>query len=321
MSYKELLLKSEWFDKCHSILVRDKCSCRKCGCLGYHRDLLYVCNDLSEVDQIFRDSTINGKSVSDFFLSSINKEREFRKTKGQIQTQRTVHNGYYSYKINPFPLNNDILVVIPRTTLLLDINNGLEKSEISLWYSCFGADTKTFFRTGLDTHYAKGLVCRFEFEMTDKCIISIENMYPAGAMAIGNYVDLFACIVVTITYRHYCMSLYLHTERFYEDYELTKNLDKSIKVKGLNIHHQYYVRGKNPWEYDDDALVTLCEECHKKLHMENPTPVYRNGVFPSDIVDYAILCDKCGGSGYLPQYDYYMGGVCFKCWGEGVILP
>lgn len=321
MPYKEMLLKREWFDKCHSVLVRDKCSCRKCGSLGYHRDLLYVCNDICEVDLLFRDSTINGKSVSDFFLSYINNESGFRHTKGYVQTQRKEHNGYYSYEINPFPLNNDKLVVIPRTTLLFDINDGLKTSNISLWYSCFGADTRTSFRAGLDTHFAKGVICRFEFEMTNKCIISIENMYPAGAMIIGNNVELFACIVVTLTYKQYCMSLYLYTERFYEDYELTKNLDKSIKAKGLNIHHQYYVKGKFPWEYDDDALVTLCEDCHKKLHENNSTPVYRCNVIPSDIIEYAKLCDKCGGSGYLPQYDYYMGGVCFKCWGEGVILP
>jgi hypothetical protein len=30
----------------------------------------------------------------------------------------------------------------------------------------------------------------------------------------------------------------------------------------LHVHHRYYLRGKKPWEYDDDALTTLCEDCH-----------------------------------------------------------
>ena len=45
---------------------------------------------------------------------------------------------------------------------------------------------------------------------------------------------------------------------------------------GLNVHHKYYVREKKPWEYDDDALVTLCADCHKKRHAEEQIPVYKS---------------------------------------------
>lgn len=34
--------------------------------------------------------------------------------------------------------------------------------------------------------------------------------------------------------------------------------------KTLHVHHTYYERGLNPWEYSDVSLVCLCEECHKK---------------------------------------------------------
>jgi hypothetical protein len=30
----------------------------------------------------------------------------------------------------------------------------------------------------------------------------------------------------------------------------------------LVCHHRYYLADKEPWEYPDDALATLCEECH-----------------------------------------------------------
>ena len=28
-------------------------------------------------------------------------------------------------------------------------------------------------------------------------------------------------------------------------------------------------------------------------------------------------CSRCGGTGYLPEFNYYMGGICFKCMGSG----
>ena len=30
----------------------------------------------------------------------------------------------------------------------------------------------------------------------------------------------------------------------------------------LNVHHKYYIKGCDPWEYPPEALVTLCEGCH-----------------------------------------------------------
>ena len=31
----------------------------------------------------------------------------------------------------------------------------------------------------------------------------------------------------------------------------------------LNVHHHYYEKGKEPWDYPSDALATLCEGCHE----------------------------------------------------------
>jgi hypothetical protein len=36
-------------------------------------------------------------------------------------------------------------------------------------------------------------------------------------------------------------------------------------VKTLTIHHRYYNYGIEPWEYPDDALITLCQDCHDEL--------------------------------------------------------
>jgi hypothetical protein len=31
----------------------------------------------------------------------------------------------------------------------------------------------------------------------------------------------------------------------------------------LNVHHNFYLAGKEPWDYPDHCLVTLCEPCHE----------------------------------------------------------
>src|ERR1041384_2592432 len=32
----------------------------------------------------------------------------------------------------------------------------------------------------------------------------------------------------------------------------------------LHVHHNGYLKGKKPWEYEDWNLVTLCDDCHEK---------------------------------------------------------
>jgi hypothetical protein len=33
----------------------------------------------------------------------------------------------------------------------------------------------------------------------------------------------------------------------------------------LHVHHKHYEKDKEPWEYDLDYLITLCEDCHDIL--------------------------------------------------------
>lgn len=34
------------------------------------------------------------------------------------------------------------------------------------------------------------------------------------------------------------------------------------KTRTLHVHHRYYITGREPWEYPDVALETLCTDCH-----------------------------------------------------------
>ncbi len=35
------------------------------------------------------------------------------------------------------------------------------------------------------------------------------------------------------------------------------------KTEELQVHHAYYLRGCDPWDYEDGALFTLCRTCHE----------------------------------------------------------
>lgn len=36
--------------------------------------------------------------------------------------------------------------------------------------------------------------------------------------------------------------------------------------KTLNVHHKIYIKGADPWDYKDEYLECLCEECHREKH-------------------------------------------------------
>lgn len=93
-----------------------------------------------------------------------------------------------------------------------------------------------------------------------------------------------------------------------------KELDNQVD---LNIHHKYYITGKYAWEYNDEALITLCRKCHQYEHQNNEIFVYNDSM----ALQYkAEICNKCSGSGYLPQFYYFENGTCFNCNGHGVIF-
>lgn len=51
------------------------------------------------------------------------------------------------------------------------------------------------------------------------------------------------------------------------------------KTYSLQVHHKYYSKYPNglrvyPWNYPDDALITLCDECHKKVHNKKKIKTY-----------------------------------------------
>lgn len=39
----------------------------------------------------------------------------------------------------------------------------------------------------------------------------------------------------------------------------------------LHVHHLYYVKGAEPWDYPSSSLITLCHECHAADHEVSAT--------------------------------------------------
>lgn len=40
--------------------------------------------------------------------------------------------------------------------------------------------------------------------------------------------------------------------------------DCAVESKELQVHHCIYAKGREPWEYSGNSLMSLCDKCHKQ---------------------------------------------------------
>lgn len=95
--------------------------------------------------------------------------------------------------------------------------------------------------------------------------------------------------------------------------ELHREFNNSFSwlfIRGLNIHHKYYQEGRLAWQYPNEALVTLCWQCHEKIHEGQKIPWLD---YEGNEVGMLTPCTRCLGAGYIPRYSHVENGVCFKC--------
>lgn len=62
----------------------------------------------------------------------------------------------------------------------------------------------------------------------------------------------------------------------------------------LDVHHIRYIAGREPWEYDDGDLVTLCHKCHEKLHKEQELLLWKRDYFRPGAYFYSKEFDGVG---------------------------
>jgi len=87
----------------------------------------------------------------------------------------------------------------------------------------------------------------------------------------------------------------------------------------FHVHHKYYIIGNMPWDYNNKALVTLCNKCHADRHQLENIPVWGLDCGGRKIQPDFNRCDRCDGDGYIEIWRHIAKGVCFKCGGTGYI--
>ena len=84
--------------------------------------------------------------------------------------------------------------------------------------------------------------------------------------------------------------------------------------KTLNVHHSYYERGRDVWDYPDYSYFTFCEDCHAKKHAAKPNILLcLSGLDEDDtetLLGFALsLLAKTGKWGF-PLEESHISGVC-----------
>lgn len=70
------------------------------------------------------------------------------------------------------------------------------------------------------------------------------------------------------------------------------------KSKSLTVHHKYYTKGKDVWDYPDESLVTLCHDHHRMFHED-----FEKRMFTQS--DQSYLMGRIWGINYTDLYLFY----------------
>ncbi|AEE52466.1 hypothetical protein [Haliscomenobacter hydrossis] len=99
---------------------------------------------------------------------------------------------------------------------------------------------------------------------------------------------------------------------FEEVYRPEREEDKWELVLGLHVHHKYYQNGLLAWQYPKEALITLCWECHEKLHSDTIIAILDSN---GNEIGKLTPCRRCSGAGMFPEHVHVESGICFRCHG------
>ena len=129
--------------------------------------------------------------------------------------------------------------------------------------------------------------------------------------------DRYACTKCNMfeTYNHNGSAFTGHEIGIFPDgLPLIKFIQAPKSIR-LHVHHKYYVLSRFPWDYEDSALICLCQDCHNREHESNKIDAFQDeqSKKANELSEDYFVCPKCGGSGFLSHFNYYMDGVCFGC--------
>ena len=278
--YAELLEREEWKDKRESILKRDNYTCQKCGRRGFSFRSFKI-SGYTELNDLMEEWTIKDIPVAEY-LKNIEWEGN------EYLPMVSVENKYYKNNrklVSFYTDNKNSYSFITNDLLLHPYYIKYEQKEVNI----INKEREASFSV-------------------DLIAFKLRRSYTLTS----NYIKIFE--------REGDISILIGDKLFVFRTRNPLNVFRFVffNFSTLHIHHKYYIEDRCPWEYDDDALITLCSDCHAEVHNSETTPLLSE----TGRMIYSDLptCDRCGGSGELSQYKYYMNGICFKCHGTGVVF-
>lgn len=277
--YAELLERKEWKDKRESILKRDDYTCQKCGRRGFSYRSFKI-SGYSELDELMKECSVDGQSISTFLKSVEWKDKTYIPMKDFETKYVKGKRWIVSFKDDS---NERPFSFAADDYPIHPSYIKYEKQELNVWINDLHRDyTVDFYAFKLSGYYGKTKYVNINKKTGDITIYINGNCFCFRS----GYLGMF----------HYI----------------------GIDFATLHVHHKLYIENREPWQYKDENLITLCSDCHAEIHKTETTPLLSETgrVIYSDLP----ICDRCGGRGELPQYKYYMNGICFKCHGAGVIF-
>lgn len=288
MKYEYLLKEKEWEVKRYEILARDNYTCQDCGCRGINNDIFFPISSVSDLDILLPDCLFNGEDLSSF-CSHI-------QWKEQCEHSFSLTNRYLKERFYIAEMIAKKGGIWGATSQFRFVTNTLF-SELKFQRNNYYDIRLQYKGRIIKDGYLAALMFTEDMGQTNYAAINYSCKSKSEILELD---ILFENKFFCFSFSH----LHLYNEGIL------------FNFTPLNIHHNYYIFGRKPWDYDNGALVTLCSRCHQKRHQQTKIPLYTSD---RQLICSALpVCDRCNGTGYLPQYHYYMGGICFKCHGEGV---
>ena len=284
MDYHSLLQEDQWKVKCMAILERDHCICQDCHKKGIHSTYFPI-NNIEDIEELFPNTLFNGMKLT-CYLQNCEWIKNIR-VPVRISSKLIADNVFYSY-FETYDIWTHYDFISNYELSEIHFRKAID-NELQMEYNNINIDGRMF---------------AFSFEEK----VSNTN-YAAIKYHCGGNSSLLEILEIHIFYNNKLYYLYFSHLNY---------IDKKpvFNFTQLHIHHKYYIKDRNPWEYENDALVTLCAECHQKRHNTTNIPLY--SAEKELLITNLPMCNRCQGRGYIPQYHYYCEGICFKCFGEGV---
>ena len=91
--------------------------------------------------------------------------------------------------------------------------------------------------------------------------------------------------------------------------------------KTLHVHHKQYEKGKDPWDYLDENLITLCKDCHENYGKMNSKEISNNQQNLLDLINKSFnlnveeMIELCDSIDFLPKnswfsYEEFFDSLC-----------